>query len=82
MKLLSDGTGESALWVGVKSIGRGGGVGGMGVLQRERGGVMEVGSIVRESHSLVTASRSGLRNRGWGGVEGGGGVQNVSMEVK
>lgn len=67
-RLLCDATGEGAfspwgLMKGVRSDGRGGGVGGMGVVVRERAGVDADESIVRDSHSLVTACRSGLLNR-------------------
>lgn len=81
MKPLSDGAGEVAFRRGVRSAGRGGGVGGTGVVGREKGGEAgedTEGSIVRESHSLVTACRSGRRHRRRGGggsrvVEDGGG---------
>ena len=41
-------------------MGRGGGVGGTGVVVRERAGVEADGSSVRDSHSLVIACRSSL----------------------
>lgn len=67
LRLLCDATGEGAfspwgLTKGVRSDGRGGGVGGMGVVVRERAGADADESIVRDSHSLVTACRSGLLN--------------------
>lgn len=66
MKPLCDGAGEGALGSrairkGVRSVGRGGGVGGIGVAVREGAGVV---SNVRESHSLVTACRSIFLNEG------------------
>lgn len=48
-----------------RSAGRGGGVGGAGVVVRECEGVEGAVSIVRDNHSLVTARRSGLLNGGW-----------------
>ena len=45
-------------------MGRGGGVGGTGVVVRDWAGVDGDGSIVRDSHSLVTACRSGLLKEG------------------
>lgn len=45
----------------MRSVGRGGGVGGIGVAVREGAGVV---SIVRKSHSLVMASRSTFLNEG------------------
>ncbi len=45
-------------------MGRGGGVGGIGVFVRERAGVDADGSNVRDSHSLVIACRSSLLNEG------------------
>lgn len=54
--------GEPAL----KPTGRGGGVGGVGVEARERAGVKADRSMVRDSHSLVTACRSCLLREGWG----------------
>lgn len=58
-----DTTGEGALrpWAlrkGVRSVGRGGGVGGTGVDVRERDGADTEGSSVRDSQSLVTACSS------------------------
>lgn len=65
VKTFCDGTGESALGScafrkGAKSAGRGGGVGGAGVVVRDRVGVDADGSNVRDSHSAVMACRSGL----------------------
>lgn len=66
-KLRCDATGEGALrpWAlrkGVRSVGRGGGVGGTGVEARERDGADAEGSSVRDSQSLVTACSSNRLN--------------------
>lgn len=46
----------------MRSVGRGGGVGGTGVDVRERDGAGDEGSIVRDSQSLVTACSSNRFN--------------------
>lgn len=58
--------GSCAFMAGMKSAGRGGGVGGAGVGVREHVGGKADRSKVRASHSLVTACRSCLLKGGWG----------------